>query len=203
MVEPRQQVEFNGIKYSPITFEEFAGHTKYSLFGVPRYRWTDKPVVILATFSTKSLTYTRRDFSRIDRYMGNFAYLKPPSGGEAGPSMSLGHAFDDAAWSKCRILWDDYQAQNGVGDSIPRFYFFGTIIFERKVFRSHYLALDTILFADSHAGDPVLPDPLSISVPSQAESTLYAAPRAAHMAPEAVTSPAAKTDAPVGLDPGI
>ena len=92
MGEPLQQVDFNGIQYSPITFEEFAGHTKYSLFGVPRYRWTDKPVVILGTFSTRQLTYTRKDFTRFDRQMGHFAYLKPPSGGEAGPSISLGPA---------------------------------------------------------------------------------------------------------------
>ena len=124
MGEPLQQMDFNGIQYSPITFEEFAGHTKYSLFGVPRYRWTDKPVVILGTFSTRQLTYTRKDFGRFDRQMGHFAYLKPPSGGDAGPSIALGPAFDDAAWTKCKTLWQVYSASNeGAGDSIPRFFF--------------------------------------------------------------------------------
>jgi len=70
MGERVQQVDFNGIQYSPITFEEFAGHTKYSLFGVPRYRWADKPVAILGTFSARNLTFTRKDFSRTDRQMG-------------------------------------------------------------------------------------------------------------------------------------
>jgi hypothetical protein len=158
MVEPVQQVDFNGIQYSPITFEEFAGHTKYSLVGVPRYRWSNKPVVILATFSTRPLTYTRKDFRRHDRQMGDFAYLKPPSGGEAGPSISIGPAFDDAAWNKCKTLWQVYSSSvGGAEDAIPRFFFLGTIIFDRKVFRSHYLALDTILFANSHAADPAIP----------------------------------------------
>ncbi len=153
-----EPVDFNGIQYSPITFEEFASHTKYSLFGVPRYRWSDKPVVILATFSTRNLGFTRKDFARFDKQMGAFAYLKPPSGGEAGPAMSLGAAFDDAAWSKCKTLWQVYRTSTaGAEDSIPRFFFFGTIFFDRGVFRSHYLALDTILFANSHAADPVLP----------------------------------------------
>ncbi len=44
MAEPRQQVEIDGVHYLPVTFEEFAGHTKYSLVGVPRYRWSDKQV---------------------------------------------------------------------------------------------------------------------------------------------------------------
>ena len=113
MGEPLQQVDFNGIRYSPITFEEFAGHTKYSLFGVPRYRWTEKPVVILGTFSTRPLTYTRKDFTRFDRQMGYFAYLKPPSGGDAGPSITLGPAFDDAAWNKYKTLWQVYSPRTG------------------------------------------------------------------------------------------
>ena len=163
MGEPLQQVDFNGIQYSPITFEEFAGHTKYSLFGVPRYRWSDKPVVILGTFSTRPLTYTRKDFARFDRQMGHFAYLKPPGGGEAGPSISVGPAFDDAAWNKCKTLWQAYSTStNGAADSIPRFFFLGTIVFDRKVFRSHYLALDTILFANSHAADPAIPHHSSV-----------------------------------------
>ena len=163
MGEPIQPVDFNGIQYSPIPFEEFAGHTKYSLIGVPRYRWTDKPVMILATFSTRNLTYTRKDFARFDRQMGHFAYLKPPRGGEAGPSISLGPQFDDPAWSKCKTLWQAYKAGlTGAEDPIPRFFFLGTIIFDRKVFRSHYLALDTILFANSHAADPEIPHPSSL-----------------------------------------
>ncbi len=163
MVEPVQKVDFNGTQYSPITFEEFAGHTKYSLVGVPRYRWTDKPVLILGTFSARNLTFTRKDFARSDRYMGNFAYLKPPSGGEAGPSITLGPVFDDAGWNKCKTLWHAYSASTGGAEnSIPRFFFLGTIIFDRKVFRSHYLALDTILFANSHAADPVIPHPSSV-----------------------------------------
>ncbi len=126
MVEPRQQVECNGIQYSPVAFEEFAGHTKYSLFGVPRYRWSDKPVAILATFSTRNLTFTRKDFARIDRLTGNFAYLKPPVGGEAGPMMALGPAFDDAAWSKCKTLWQVYRTGiEGHEDPIPRFFSLG------------------------------------------------------------------------------
>jgi hypothetical protein len=201
MVE-RQQVEFNGIQYSPITFEEFAGHTKYSLFGVPRYRFAGKPVAILGTFSTRNLTFTRKDFARVDRYLGSYAYLKPPSGGEAGPSMSIGPAFDDAGWSKCRTLWDVYKAKNG-GAEIPRLYFLGTIIFERKVFRSHYLELDTILFADSHAGDPVLPDPLSISTPKEAGGSTHAAPRVTRPEQEAPSPAANSTGQQVGLDPGV
>jgi hypothetical protein len=158
MGEPVQTVDFNGVQYSPITFEDFAGHTKYSLFGVPRYRWTDKPVLILATFSTRNLTYTRKEFGRFDKQMGNFAYLKPPSGGDAGPSISPGPVFDDAAWSKCKTLWQVYRTGiEGHDDPIPRFFFLGTIIFDRKVFRSHYLALDTIVFANSHAADPATP----------------------------------------------
>jgi hypothetical protein len=158
MGEPVQKVDFNGIRYSPIMFEEFAGHTKYSLFGVPRFRWTDKPVLILVTFSTRNLTYTRKDFARFDRQMGHFAYLKPPGGGDAGPSISLGPAFVDAAWSKCKTLWKIYSASTqGAENSVPRYFFPGTIIFDRKVFRSHYLALDTILFANSHAADPAIP----------------------------------------------
>lgn len=196
MVEPRQQVEFNGIQYSPVTFEEFAGHTRYSLVGVPRYRWSDKPVAILATFSGRKLTFTRQDFARIDRQTGNFAYLKPPGGGEAGPMMSLGPAFDDAAWHKCKTLWQVYSTSiEGHENPIPRFLFLGTIIFDRKVFRSHYLALDSILFANSHAGDPVLPDPLAIVPPTVTESTLYAAPHAA--------SAVKNAGGPAGLDPGI
>ena len=73
MAAPRQQVELNGIHYSPVTFEEFAAHTKYSLFGVPRYRWSDESVVILATFSTRRLTFTRKDFARTDKTMGHYA----------------------------------------------------------------------------------------------------------------------------------
>ncbi len=163
MGEPVQPIEFNGIEYSPITFEEFAGHTKYSLFGVPRYRWSDKPVAILATFSTRNLTFTRKDFSRIDKQMGNFAYLKPPSRGDAGPSIAPGPAFDDAAWNKCKTVWQVYNTSiGGTEDAIPRFFFLGTIVFDRRVFRSHYLALDTILFANSHAADPVIPHHSSI-----------------------------------------
>ena len=45
----------------------------------------------------------------------------------------------------------------------PRFFFLGAIIFDRKVFRSHYLALDTILFANSHAADPAIPHHSSVS----------------------------------------
>ena len=194
MGEPIQPVDFNGIQYSPIPFEEFAGHTKYSLVGVPRYRWTDKPVTILATFSTRNLTYTRKDFARFDKQMGHFAYLKPPRGGEAGPSISLGPTFDDAAWNKCKTLWHVYKT--GIEDpenSIPRFFFFGTIIFDRKVFRSHYLALDTILFANSHAADPAIPHPSSLP-----ELKRDAA------APEAEERPITikKVD-PLTLDPGI
>ena len=32
MGEPLQQVDFNGIQYSPITFEEVSGHTKIFTF---------------------------------------------------------------------------------------------------------------------------------------------------------------------------
>ncbi len=193
MVEPVQQVDFNGIQYSPITFEEFAGHTKYSLFGVPRYRWSDKPVLILGTLSTRSLTFTRNDFARIDKQMGPFAYLKPPSGGEAGPSVSLGPVFDDAAWKKCKTLWEVYRDNTpGAADSIPRFHFLGTIIFDRKVFRSHYLALDTILFANSHAADPVIPHPSSISELKQGQQ---------QPGEEKIVS-IKKVD-PLALDPGI
>ena len=91
----------------------------------------------------------------------------------------------------------------GAEEWIPRFFFLGTIIFDRKVFRSHYLALDTILFADSHAGDPVLPDPLSISTPRQTESTLHTAPRVTRQEQEGPASPVKSADEPVGLDPGI
>jgi hypothetical protein len=163
MSEAREQIEVNGIQYSPVTFEEFASHTKYSLFGVPRYRWSGKAVAILGTFSTRKLSYTRNDFARFDRTMGPYAHLKPPSGGDAGPSIALGPAFDDGAWSACKREWEAFSAQNGAVDSVPRFHFLGTIIFDKKVFRSHYLALDTILFANSHSGDPVLPDVLSLT----------------------------------------
>ena len=95
--------------------------------------------------------------------MGHFAYLKPPSGGDAGPSISLGPALDDAAWNKCKTLWQAYSARTGgAEDSVPRLFFLGTIIFDRKVFRSHYLALDTILFANSHAADPAIPHSSSV-----------------------------------------
>jgi hypothetical protein len=161
MADPRQQVEFNGISYSPVTFEEFASHTKYSLFGVPRYRWSDKQVAILGTFSTRSLTFTRKDFARLDRTMGNYAFLKPPGGGDAGPCISLAPAFDDAAWARSGRDWEAFRASNGAADHAPRFFFLGTILFDRSVFRSHHLALDTILFANSHSGDPVLPEPTS------------------------------------------
>jgi hypothetical protein len=194
MGEPLQQVDFNGVQYSPITFEEFAGHTKYSLFGVPRYRWTDKPVAILGTFSTRQLTYTRKDFTRFDRQMGNFAYLKPPGGGDAGPSIALGPAFDDAAWTKCKTLWQAYSASTGgAQDSIPRFFFLGTIIFDRKVFRSHYLALDTILFANSHAADPAIPHPSSIPEFKSGQQKA---------GDEGKIIPIKKID-PLALDPGI
>ncbi len=162
MAEPRQQVELNGISYSPLAFEDFAGHTKYSLFGVPRYKWSGKPVAILGTFSTRRLTFTRKDFGRIDATMGYYAYLKPPSGGDAGPCMSLAPAFDDAAWARAGRNWEAFSAGNGAADHAPRFFFLGTILFDRSVFRSHHLALDTILFANSHSGDPAAPDPLSI-----------------------------------------
>ena len=194
MSKPVQQIEFSGIHYSPITFEEFASHTKYSLFGVPRYRWTDKPVMILGTFSTRNLSYTRNDFARFDKQMGQFAYLKPPAGGEAGPAISLGPTFDDAAWNKCKTLWHAYKTHIAdAGNSIPRFFFLGTIIFDRKVFRSHYLALDTILFANSHAADPAIPNPSSLPELN---------PGAA--APQAEGQPITikKVD-PLTLDPGI
>lgn len=96
--------------------------------------------------------------------MGHFAYLKAPSGGDARPSISLGPAFDDAAWNKCKTLWQAYSARTGgAEDLIPRFFFLGTIIFDKKVFRSHYLALDTILFANSHDADPAIPHHSSVS----------------------------------------
>ncbi len=192
MGEPVKPIEFNGIEYSPITFEDFAGHTKYSLFGVPRYRWSDKAVAVLATFSTRTLTFTRKDFARTDKQMGNFAYLKPPSGGEAGPAMSLGAAFDDAAWNKCRPLWQAYSAGLGAEDLIPRFYFLGTIIFDRKVFRSHHLALDTILFANSHAADPAVPH--HSSIPEF---------KSGHQTPEVGQTVSIKKIDPFALDPGI
>jgi hypothetical protein len=158
MAEP--QVELNGTSYFPVTFEDFARATKYSLFGVPRYRWSGKPVAILATFSTRKLTFTRTDFARIDKIMGYYAYLKPPSGGEAGPCISLAPAFDDSAWANAGREWQAFSA--GAGEHLPRFFFLGTILFDKGVFRSHHLALDTILFANSHTGDSSLPDPLSI-----------------------------------------
>ncbi len=158
MAEPRQHVEIDGVHYSPVTFEEFAGHTKYSLFGVPRYRWSDKPVGILATFSTKKLTFTRKDFGRFDKTMGAFAYLKPPSGGDAGPCMALAPAFDDRSWGAAGAHWEAYSAGNGAAEFSPRFFFLGTIVFDRGVFRSHYLALDAIHFAGSHSGETVLPE---------------------------------------------
>ncbi len=193
MGEPVKPIEFNGIEYSPITFEEFAGHTKYSLFGVPRYRWSDQAVAILATFSARKLTFTRKDFSRIDKQTGNFAYLKPPGGGEAGPMMSLGPVFDDAAWNKCKTLWQVYSAGiEGHEDPTPRFFFLGTIIFDRKVFRSHYLALDTILFANSHAADPVVPH--HSSIPEF---------KSGHQTPEAGQTISIKKIDPFALDPGI
>jgi len=188
-----QQVDFNGINYSPITFEEFAGHTKYSLFGVPRYRWSDKPVAILGTFSTRNLTFTRKDFSRIDRQLGQFAYLKPPSGGEAGPSISLGPVFDDAAWNKCKTLWQVYSATTDVAeDALPRFFFLGTIIFDRKVFRSHYLALDTILFANSNSANPSIPHPSSVPEFKSGQQK-----------PDGAQSIPIKKVDPLALDPGI
>jgi hypothetical protein len=162
MAAPRQQVEFNGTSYSPVTFEEFAAQTKYSLFGVPRYRWSNEPVVILATFSKRKLTFTRKDFARMDKTMGYYAHLKPPSWGEAGPCISLAPAFDDAAWARSGRDWEAFCAGNDVSEHAPRFFFLGTILFDKSVFRSHHLALDTILFANSHSGDPVLPDPLSV-----------------------------------------
>jgi hypothetical protein len=162
MAEPRQQVEVNGIPYSPVTFDEFASHTKYSLFGVPRYRWTDKQVAILATFSTRKLTFTRKDFARIEKSMGFHAFMKPPGGGDAGPCISMAPAFDDAAWARAGREWEAFSAKNGAADHAPRFFFLGVIIFDKSVFRSHYLALDTILFANSHSGDPALPDLSSV-----------------------------------------
>lgn len=180
-----QQIEFNGVQYSPVTFEEFATHTKYSLFGVPRYRWSDKPVVILATFSSRNLTFTRRDFSRIDKYIGAHAFLKPPAGGEAGPSIAPGPEFDDVAWNRCKTYWDAFSASNGVAEHPPRFFFLGTIMFDRKVFRSHYLALDTIQFANSHAGDPVMPEPSSLHRPKVSQQATPDAPPAATADPAA------------------
>jgi hypothetical protein len=162
MADSPQHVEVKGISYSPVTFEDFARNTKYSLFGVPRYRWSDKQVAILATFSTRKLTFTRKDFARIDATMGYFAYLKPPGGGEAGPCISMAHAFDDAAWARSGRDWEAFSATNGAADHLPRFFFLGTILFNKAVFRSHHLALDTILFANSHSGDPVMPAPSSI-----------------------------------------
>jgi hypothetical protein len=159
MADSPEQVEVNGISYSPVAFEEFASHTKYSLFGVPRYRWSNKQVAILGTFSTRRLTFTRNDFARIDRIMGYYAYLKPPSGGDAGPCISLAPAFDDAAWARAGRDWSAFSASNGAADHAPRFFFLGTILFDRGVFRSHHLALDTILFANSHSGDPAIPEP--------------------------------------------
>ncbi len=175
MADPRQQVEINGISYSPVTFEEFASHTKYSLFGVPRYRWSDKQVAIIATFSSSRLTFTRKDFARIDRIMGYYAFLKPPSGGDAGPAISLGPAFDDRAWARCKTDWEAYSSTNGAADHAPRFLFLGTILFDRGVFRSHHLALDTILFANSHSGDPVLPEPSGITPARKIDVTTPAA----------------------------
>jgi len=147
--------EVNGVKYSPVTFAEFAAHTKYSLFGVPRYKWSGKQVVILSTLSIRNLSFTRRDFGRNHETMGEYAYLKPPSGGEAGPCTALGPVFDDATWAKAGEEWQAFLAAQGASDLIPRLYFYGTIIFDRKVFRSHYLALDAIRFAGSHAGEPL------------------------------------------------
>jgi hypothetical protein len=163
VVMTTQLIEFNGIQYSPITFEEFASHTKYSIFGVPRYKWSNESVIVLATFSSRNLSFTRKDFSRADKTMGQYAFLKPPSGGDAGPSISMGPAFDDAAWNKCKSQWESYRVSNGGAEFAPRFYFLGRILFDRSVFRSHYLELDTILFANSHAGDPVVPEPSSIA----------------------------------------
>ena len=113
-------------------------------------------MVILATFSTRRLTFTRKDFARVDKTMGHYAHLKPPSGGEAGPCISLAPAFDDAAWVRSGRDWEAFSAGNA--DHLPRFFFLGTILFDRSVFRSHHLALDTILFANSHSGDPALPE---------------------------------------------
>jgi hypothetical protein len=154
-VTPFDPYEFNGVKYAPITFAEFAAHTKYSLFGVPRYKWSGKQVVILSTFSKRNLSFSRRDFGRQDDRMGDFAYLKPPTGGEAGPAIAFAPGFDDASWAKAGKDWDAYATANGLTDAIPRLYFYGTVIFDRKVFRSHYVALDGIRFAGAHAGEPL------------------------------------------------
>jgi hypothetical protein len=163
MAEPHQQVEINGVPYSPVTFEDFASHTKYSLFGVPRYRWSNKQVGILATFSTKNLTFSRKDFARFDKTMGNFAYLKPPSGGDAGPCIAPAPAFDDRSWGVAGAHWEAFSAGNGGGELVPRFFFLGTIIFDRSVFRSHYVALDAIHFAGSHSGETALPELASLN----------------------------------------
>ena len=106
------------------------------------------------------------------------------------------------AGANARLLWDVYKAQNGAAE-IPRLYFFGAIIFERKVFRSHYLELDTILFADSHAGDPVLPDPLSISTSKETGAPAHAAPRVTRPEQEAQSPAANSAGQQAGLDPGI
>jgi hypothetical protein len=190
MADPQQHVEVNGISYSLVSFDDFARSTKYSLFGVPRYRWSDKQVAILATFSTRNLTFTRKDFARIDKTMGYFAYLKPPSGGEAGPCISLSPTFDDAAWARSGRDWEAYSAGNGAGDHAPRFFFLGAILFDRNVFRSHHLALDAILFAKSHSGDPVLPDASGIAAARKID---------------VATPPPLKTSAPSSpfvIDPG-
>ncbi|MBT3070008.1 hypothetical protein KKP04_03880 [Rhodomicrobium sp. Az07] len=154
-VTPVDPHEFNGVKYSPITFAEFAAHTKYSLFGVPRYKWSGKQVVILSTFSSRKLSFTRRDFARRDDQMGEFAFLKPPTGGEAGPCMAPAPGFDDASWLNAGKEWDAYATAKGLADAVPRLYFYGTVIFDRKVFRSHYVALDGVRFAGAHAGEPL------------------------------------------------
>jgi hypothetical protein len=191
MADPKQHVEANGISYSPVTFDDFARHTKYSLFGVPRYRWSDQQVAVVATFSTRRLTFTRKDFARLDPTMGYFAYLKPPSGGEAGPCISLSPTFDDAAWARSGRDWEAFSSQNGASDHMPRFLFLGTILFDRSVFRSHHLALDTILFANSHSGDPILPDALSLKTG-----------RAYDVATPATIKVSVPND-PVSIDPGI
>ncbi len=93
------------------------------------------------------MTFTRKDFARFDKTMGAFAYLKPPSGGDAGPCIALAPAFDDRSWGNAGAHWEAYRAGNGAAECNPRFFFLGTIVFDRGVFRSHYVALDAIYFA--------------------------------------------------------
>ncbi len=158
---PRQQVTLNGVAYAVVTFDELFAHMKYSIFGVPRFGLHNLPVLVLGTFDGRNLSFTRRDFKRSDNVMGRFGFMKSPNVGPAGICLAIGPNFDDPAWSKCQALWEDYRAHHGATAAAPRFFFLGHIIFDKRVLRSPYFAVDTILFAKSHADDPAIPDPSS------------------------------------------